>query len=211
MRKKMMLLFLLVLFPLRVTAECSDEEVIRLQKLANNINVNYEYDEDNNKFMINFTNLTGELNITDNNSYINNYEPEYSLYDVSSGNHKYYVYASDKNCYESELTIKSIQIPYYNPYYEYKECKGIEEYEFCSKWLSNNISYDLWKKNVTKYREQIKKENINNNLKIKKTINDKIKNLIVDLYVTHYNIFLPIVILALCAIIYLKNKSDQLI
>ncbi len=210
--KKIFLLFLLLIIPISVKADCDNDEIIRLQKIANNINTNYEYDDISNSFSITFTNVSNELIIEDINNKLDYYgDLEFTINNLSSNEYTYYVYAKDKNCYESELTIKNIQLPYYNQYYNYKECTGIENYEMCSKWLPKNINYDDWLKDVTEYRKSIKQDNKTIKHDSKKTIFGKIRDIIVDLYVTHYNIFLPIIILSLCAIIYLKNKSDQLI
>lgn len=211
--KKILLLVLMILFlPSNVKADCDNDEIIRLQKIANNINTNYEFNEITNKFKITFSNITDEVIIVD----INNKKDYYSygeleINNLDSGIYTYYIYARDKNCYENELTIKNINLPYYNQYYNSDDCKYIQDYQYCSKWLTKSISYDTWKNNVTKYKESIKAEEKKQDYQSKKTTIDKIKDIFTELYITHYYIFLPIIILSLCAIIYLKNKSDQLI
>ena len=211
--KRYLILLLLLFLPITVKASCSDEDLVRLQKIANNVNVSYKFDDVTNRFVITFSNLRPELVITDiENNVDYRRSGDLSIDGAKAGNHTYYIYAYDKNCYDNEIGTKSINIPYYNEYYDDEECKDIKSYKYCSKWLPNEISYKTWYSNVTKYKKSIEKE-IEEKEKTKnsKTIIDYIRNLFIDLYVDNYYIFLPITILALCAIIYLKNKSDQLI
>lgn len=213
MMKKYLLVIFLLFLPTIVKAGCSDDDLIRLQRLTNNISVMYSYDKYKDNFTVTFTNVSSELVITDIDSN-KDYKKsgELNIYDVKPGSHSYYIYVYDKNCYDNELGTKTINIPYYNKYYQNEECEGISNYKYCSRWLPNDISYKDWYSNVIKYKESIKKEQKSKEKENKnKTILDIIKELFVDLYVTYYYVFLPITILALCAIIYLKNKSEQLI
>ena len=212
MKKLLLLILIAMIIPVNVKADCDNDEIIRLQKLANNINTNYEYDENTNKFKLTFTNLTSEMIIEDINNNRDYYDDvELVINNLDSGKYTYYVYARNKNCYESELKIKNIQLPYLNPYYASKDCELIPDYEYCSKWLPKSISYETWKTNISKKIEELKKEEKSKQIIIKESLGDKIKKFITELYITHYYIFLPLVIVSLCAIIYLKNKSDQLI
>ena len=212
MKKIVILVLALIIIPVKVKANCSNEELIRLQKIANNINTNYEYDEITNSFKITFANVTDEVIITDINR---NYDyisyGELQISNLSSGMHTYYIYARNKSCYENELNIKTLQLPYYNQYYNNDKCANMRNSKYCSKWLPNSITYNTWITNVTKYKESIKEEKKETKTDNKKTMSEIVKELIEDLYVNYYYVFLPIIILALCAIIYLKNKSDQLI
>lgn len=213
MKRYFILLFLLLLLPFKANAGCSDEELVILQKLANNINVSYEYDKTTNNFVVSFTNMRPELIITDidnNKDYY--YSGELRIKNVASGHHSYIIYAYDKNCYDDELGAKSVNLPYYNKYYLESDCNNISDYRYCSKWLPNAISYEEWHKNVTKYKDSIKKEEIEKKQNEKKeTFLDILRGFMIDFYVEYYYVILPISILALSAIIYLKNKNDQLI
>ena len=150
-------MLIILLLPINVLADCSDEELIRLQKLANNITTSYTYDETTKSFTLTFTNFNEELVITDiinNKDYL--YRGELSINNLSSGKYNYYIYALDKSCYDNELSIKSVSLPYYNQYYTNKECDEIKNYRYCSKWLANEIDYNTWKNKVTEYKESIK-------------------------------------------------------
>ena len=212
MKKLLLAILIVMILPMNVLAECSDDDLVRLQRIANNVNTSYVYDENTNTFTIIFANFSPELiltNINNNQDYY--YSDELSISNLNSGKYTYYIYASDKNCYDNELGVKSISLPYYNKYYDSDECKNIEDFEYCSKWLPNQIPYSTWKKRVTEHKEKIKKETKTEKISNKKTISDKIREFITDLYVSYYYVFLPIIIVAFCAIIYLKNKSDEII
>ena len=212
MRKSLLLVFLAFL-PTLVKADCSNEELIRLQRLTNNISTSYRYNEDENTFTVTFSNISPELMLVDMDNNKDYYrEGELNIYNVKSGNYTYYVYAYDNVCYENELGIKNINLPYFNKYYNNEECQEIKNYKYCSKWILNDISYDTWHSNVMKYKKSLEKEKEEKKqAEHKKTFLDVIKELFIDLYVSNYYIFLPITIVALCIIIYLRNKIDQII
>ena len=210
MNKRIFIVFLLlVLIPFKVDAECSEDEKIRLSKLANNITTSVEYYEENNTFALTFLNLTGEFFIVDDNTDLN-YQSDFELIidNLQSGNYKYKIYDTN-GCFENEVLTKTIKIPYYNKYYNYKECNDFHEYSYCSKWLQSNISYDAWKSKVDTYKkEEIIEEPDEES---DKTPIDNIVEILVSLYVDYYYIFLPIIIISFVAIIYLKDRSDSII
>lgn len=211
MKKIIFLVTLFLILIENVQASCSDDEITRLSKLANNVTVSYTYNEKTNKFMITFTNVTDDLSINDltHNKYYSNY-PEVTIKNFNSGKHKFYIYASDKNCYESALSSKYIELPYYNKYYAYNECKNFEEYSYCNKWLNSNLSYDIWKQKVDEYNKEVKKIE-EKEVKNTKSILYILKDIIIQFYVSYYYIILPTIISSLCLIIYLKNKSEEII
>lgn len=210
MKKIIFVLFLSIAMISSVKAYCSDEEVIRLSNLAKNVNASYMYDENTKRFQITFTNTTDDIAIFDfsSNKYYSSY-PEITIKNFKSGKYKFYIYAKDKNCYEEELTSKYIELPFYNQYYDSIECQKFREYSYCNKWLQSNLSYDIWKQKIDEYNN-IKEENIKEET-IPKSVLDIIREMIIELYVNYYYIFLPLIISSLCLIIYLKDKSEQII
>lgn len=209
--KKLFLALILSFFMIsNVKAECSDEEIIRLSKIANNVTTSYEYDENTKKFKIIFTNVTKELFVTNSANNRNyNEDIELTISNLKSGDYKFNISASDKNCYNDTFVTKYIKLPYYNKYYESEECKGITNYSYCSKWVQEEISYDIFVKKINEYKESLipeeKKE------EVKETTLDKVREVIKDIYVNYYYIILPLIITILCVIIYFKDKKDQII
>lgn len=207
-KKIIILLFLLMLFPIKSKA-CSEDEIIRLSNLANNVNVVYEYNKNNDTFSIIFTNVTDELVISD---YVNHKDyvasKELTIKNLKSNNYTFYIYARNKNCIENELTLKNIKLPYYNSFYNSKECENKSNFSYCSKWLNRKIEYKEWKEKIDDYK--VEEEVIENNEE-SKSILDLLKNIFVNFYITYYYILLPLIITSLCVIIYLKNKIDEII
>lgn len=209
---KKIIFFLIILFSMipNAKAECSDEEMIRLSKIANNITTSYEYDEKTKSFNITFTNANKKLLIKDvaNDKYYNE-NFEFTIKNFKSGDYKFNIESSDINCTEDVLVTKYIKLPFYNKYYDTEDCEGIKEYSYCSKWIEKEIPYDIFKKKTSEYKESLIKEQKVE--KIEEPLSEKIKNVVTEIYVKYYYIILPTIITLLCVIIYLKDKSDQLI
>lgn len=210
MKKIIFFLILLISSMPTVKAECSDEEIIRLSKVANNITTSYEYEEKTKSFNITFTNVNKSLVIKDvaHDKYYNE-SVEFTIRNFKSGDYKFSIEASDINCTEDILVTKYVNLPYYNKYYDTDDCKGIKEYSYCSKWVQKEISYNIFKKKITEYKESLNKEQKVE--KIEEPLSEKIKKVIVDIYVNYYYIILPVFITILCIIIYVKDKNDQII
>ena len=210
MKKTFFTIVVFLSFIINVNALCNEEEKIRLSKIANNIASNYEYDENTKTFSITFTNVTKEIvitNLTTKKMY--NEDIEFTINNLKSGTYKFNITSSDINCTGETLITKYINLPYYNKYYESNECRGIEEHSYCQKWVKAEIKEETFKKKVEEYKESLKKENINET--IEETTLDKIKKVILNIYVNYYYIILPLIITILCIIIYIKDKSDDIL
>lgn len=211
MKKKLfflVLLTLIVFLPKNVKADCTDAEMVRLQKLANNVNVNYTYNEKTNNFEIVITNLKKELRI----EYINTLkkyisEGEIKISKPYSGTHTFLIYSNNKKCFGEFLTTKYVELPFLNPYADEKICKGIESYVYCKKWNNINDNKEIYYKKILEYKKKISEN------KIKKDVQDD-ENFIIkyikEKYVEYYYIILPVIISLLSVIIYIKNKKESL-
>lgn len=210
MKKFFWILFLFIIMLSTVKAHCNNEEIIRLTNLAKNVNVSYTYDENKKNFQINFANVSDDIIILEvsNNKYYSSY-PEITIGNYKSGKYKFSIYAKDRNCFEEELVSKYIELPFYNKYHNYIECQNYKEYSYCNKWLKSELSYEIWKQKVDEYNN-IKKEPEKEKTTKKNNL-ETIKEMIIKLYIKHYYIILPIIILSLCLIIYFKDKSEQII
>ena len=204
------LLFLVLMPNNIVKADCSDSEIVRLQRIANNVNYSVLYNEKTNQFTIYFSNLKKDLILNDTYTKKNyNLDGEVSIIRNASGDYKFNIYANDKECTENILISKYINVPYYNGYYNSDICKGIENYGYCAKWFKTGISNETITKNINDYRKKISVE-ITEKKKIETNI-DRLKKIIVELYVKYYYIILPSVILILGIIIYKNNKKNSLV
>lgn len=102
------------------------------------------------------------------------------------------------------LYIIYINLPAYNPYYDDEVCKGFETYQLCQKWVSNNLSYDEFVREVTKAKEK-------NNVK-DKVINEKKEYTIID-YFRDNILFITIataisVVIIVLVINYIRDKNN---
>lgn len=202
--------FILFIFPNKIKADCDDLELIKLSKLANNVNVNYFYNKNKNYFEIFVTNLTDDLVLNFNNKeYRYNYD--FVIENVKSGDYKFDIYAKDKNCTSDILSSKYLSLPYYNKYYNSKECEGVTNTIYCMKWIKYNLDYNTWIKGIEKYNETNIKEEIKQNENNKQSKKKSIKVILLNIYVKYYYIILPTIIIILELFIYIKNKKDQII
>lgn len=193
-----------------VKSYCDDSEIIKLQRIAKNVNISYTFDEENELFNITFTNLRKELILYDaTNKKEYNIYGELNLKQNYNGNNRFDIYAKKNNCTKDILISKHIELPFYNQYYKYDECKNIQHYKYCSKWLNRSITYEDWNKNVLEYKSSYSQNNKNDQPKTERSILNKILNAIIKLYVSYYYIILPVIITILCIIIYIKNKQDS--
>lgn len=204
-------LFALIVFlPQNIKASCSDAEIVRLQKLANNVNINYTYDEKSQKFNIVITNLKNDLVLKDiytGKTYVTN--EEVIIKNENSGRYTFMIYANT-NCSKEYIITKYIEMPYYNIYFNSAQCKGIENFYYCSKWMNSTIDVSDFIEKTSTYKEKInnlKEENSEKNTSFLNKIFNKIK----DTYVKNYSLILPIVIVILCLIIYIKNKKNNIV
>lgn len=193
-----------------INAACDDEEMIRLSKIANNVASNYYFNPQTQKFEITFTNVTKEIVITDLiNGEMYNEDIEFTLKNLESGNYRFNITSTDISCTGDTLVTKYINLPYYNKFYTSNDCKGIENYSYCKKWVKNEISESIFYKKVTDYKKSLKNEK--KKVVIEETLLDKIKKVIIEIYVNYYYIILPLFITILCIIIYIKDKSDDIL
>lgn len=196
----------LCILPNKIKASCSDSELIRLSNLAKNVQYSYTYDDDKKLFTITFSNLTNELklvNYYDDKEYVAN--GEINIEKNSPGNYKFEIYSNDNKCTYDVLISKYVQIPYLNRYKDEEQCKGIEDFKYCSKWLSSDISYETWNSKVNEYRNNLKEKKQESNTK--KNLFDQIR----EFYIDNYYIVLPSILVVVLIAIYIKDKKDSII
>ena len=190
MKKKIILLTLLVLFPVSSKAlECSYAEQARLRNIASNVTTSYEYVENNGNVTFNviLTNITNEIYIQDyidrnnNKNYYYNDSNEIKITGYTPGtNIRYLIYPTKGNCTSSYLTNKYVNLPYYNKYYKDPLCDG-KTYSVCNKWTKVTYTYEEFAKKINELDK--KDEVIEENIKEEKSIFDIISKFIFDYYI----------------------------
>ena len=189
MKKKIILLTLLLIFPISGKAlDCSYAEQARLRKIASNVTTSYEVVEngENATFNVTLTNVTNEIYIHDNTrnaDYYFNGSSEITISGYEAGtNVRYQIYPTRGNCTSSYLANKYVNLPYYNKYYKDPLCEG-KSYSICGKWQRVTLSYDEFVKTINEYdkknNEDIKEEKSED----KNNIFDIISKFIFDYYI----------------------------
>jgi hypothetical protein len=179
-------LLFLITMPKVYANGCSDDDLRILRAKAKIIEIKYEYLKDynpnitddeevlfiDNRFDIIIDNLTEEF-------YIEVFMPnikkpvkiEYDsslnvattkkISEVLGGREwGFNIYVTPGgSCGGQLIDSRKLKIPYYNRFHNHELCQGIEDYKLCSLFISNNIFEDEFISKVTKYREQIKKDN----------------------------------------------------
>lgn len=152
-------LLLLLLIPISIKAQCTNQDYAKYKELASNIDNYYEYTD---KFNITIYNLSNELkvkNINNNNIYetqdkfgevnINGIEPGTQ---ITLG-----IYPKNEEC-QSRMRTIYINLPYLNKYYQDKVCENNDNI-LCSKWINTNAySYEQFVNQVKKEKQEEIKE-----------------------------------------------------
>ena len=212
--KKIFLIFFLTLFiPLNKVngASCNYQEIVRLKKIASNVNVSYVYSENNGiKFHITLVNLNKDIYFVDSTTrkkhlYINN---EITISNYNDGEKVTYTfYSNDINCTEKPLYTISISLPAYNEFYKDKVCEGAESYNLCQKWSNHNYDYDTFVKKVQNYKLQnIEKEK---EPVEEPVVTNSLFQIILQYLVDYYYIFLMLLIIgSVIGIRVIDKQSD---
>lgn len=219
--KRYILFILFLIIPFNVLAvsktSCNYSLVAKLKGLANNVNITYSYEINNDmvKYSIELVNISEDIYFIDNNTknkyyYSDTINGSIKLNGYSSGNVRYTFYSNNSDCMNEKLVVKNVNLPYYNKFYKYDECIGIEEFNLCKKWIKYDGFYDDFVRSVNEYKSSLINNDIDN-----KVSNVSIFNKIVDFILKYYYITMLVIVLIIYGIMYLvkyikyrKNRFD---
>lgn len=143
----------LLLIPNQAHAQCTNERLSDLATIASNVNISYNYNQDEFR-EINFTtsilNIPNDIYVKDNkgNTFYSNTDQEYDPGESIS----YEIYSNDNNCKNELLLTKYINIPNFNNYYPIEDCIEEPNFKYCNPWKNtNNITKEKFDKEYTKY------------------------------------------------------------
>lgn len=121
---KKVLLFILMLIPVYINAECNNNEIVELGKLASNITYDTEYSKSSTKYKVTFYNVVDGISLEyDSESYYPDSNNEITINNLEEGTTLNVIaYPTSSNCRSSLLTI-SVKLKYYNTYYNDSRCK----------------------------------------------------------------------------------------
>ena len=159
MKKYRIILLIFICLPFIVKArECTAKEINDLRKLNSYVNFSYEYYfiDDDIYFDITYTNLNSDLYMIDSSTNIKYTLKESTIKKYKNGQTIKFVFYS-KTCNNEYIGERSVSLKKYNKYYKSEYCKDILEYEYCTKWMNNNIPVAEFKKMTDDYRTKISK------------------------------------------------------
>lgn len=120
------------------------------------------------------------------------------------------VYDSGDNnaeCQNIDITTKYVNLPYYNAYYKDPLCKGMEQYDICSKWNKNTMTYDNFQEEIQKLKNQGQNDNIKKEKKDEKTLIELIMDFVQQNVIL---ITFSVVLIGIIGIlIYRKSKESS--
>ena len=161
MKKGLIIFTFIFLFVPSIASACTKAEINRLNTIAKNVDITYDYyyDENNNvRFTITLTNLHDNIKIYDvfNNKYIfSNNTKEITMNNFLPGvSYKFNIYGNTSSCKDEFVLTLYKTTPGYNSYSTDELCKGIEEFELCQKGRTAPITYDKFKELVLKYKKE---------------------------------------------------------
>lgn len=149
------------LSPLVTKAQCTDQRMAELNKIAGNVQVSYNYeiiDGDSPNFRLDISNLTGDVyagyspyGISER---IINTDTE-NLEALSSGNYDFKIYSNDDECRGQLLLVKSVNVPTFNNYVYFDECKKDSNFKYCKMWSNIGVDEDTFYEEYAKYNNSV--------------------------------------------------------
>lgn len=218
MKKILFLLICLFTFPLITYAadtKCTKDYESEIKSRARNVNVVYQLEGIKNNvasFRITVTNLTNDMVVFDNYS---KQSKTYSSKDYSngilviknaqSGTHSLKIYSKTCATTLSSLTVKTISLPKYNPYYNDKSCEGLEQYSLCQKWSGYSKSKKEFENEIKNLKET--KNTANDDSKDNNTKEEKVS--LYKLLIEYWYILLLALIIAICVYYLIASNSKK--
>jgi len=207
MNKKLLIL-LLIIFPLKIEAYCTNQESTRYKSLSSQINSYYEFDEATKKYNITIYNVKDELLIRNTKTfeqYINtsNQINEIVIYNQNPGESiTYGVYPIGGNCNDYRMRTIYINLPHYNQYYQDPICNNNTN-QLCSRY-ANTTAYTY-----EQFVEQVKSTSKVEEQEVVKKEKEKKKYGFFDFLEDYYIYILLIIIASGIFAIYKLDKKNK--
>lgn len=207
------LLFLVVIFPIKVKGYCETEDKMRYSNLASNITTSYDYVEsgDSVSFSITIHNVHKDLVIRDKQtgeSYSSKQKDlnNFTISNLKDGtSYSFDVYADNSDCSYRVYNTLYVTVPKYNKYYKDPVCNGASEYLYCQKWVEiGNISYDEFVELVNEYKEKDVEQTIDEEEEERNLL-----YIIGDFWAKYYLYISGGIILICVPIIIIKNRRNR--
>ncbi len=153
-----LIILCLLLIPKVKASSCDDADIVRLTKIATNVNFSYTYQEykDSVLFTINLSNMNSEIYLKDfehNKTYRYNGEiVNHATGYKDNQTVRFDIYST--KCKELLFT-NYVNLPPYNSYYDDPLCEGISTYYLCQKWSYVSLNYNGFKAKIEEYKKEI--------------------------------------------------------
>ena len=145
--KKIMIFFLLMT-PIIVKAQCSNQEMTRYKTLAGNITSSYEYNTSNNTFTAIIDNVHSDFYLNDTTNNKEYRTPNTGINEIQIPNLQpgktinIRVQPTNNECNTYSVITLYVALPYYNKYYKDQICNNNDN-QLCSKWANTeSLSYE---------------------------------------------------------------------
>lgn len=202
-----------------VNASCTDEELLELKNLADEIKITYkhlgktEYEEGRvsyNVFDVNVSNFSDELYISLLNNTVK-IVPENGKATKKFNNGTWNLEIYSNKCNEKISEIKMF-IPKFNIYSLDPLCEGIDgnDFNLCGKYYEYDVSYESFKERVEHYRitHNIKnEENLDNDNNDLKLYLDEIIEFAVNYKFYFIGVVISLLVIFVIIIIIKRNKK----
>lgn len=177
-------LFIPLLVPTQIYAECTKEEINNFERLKDEYKVTYEFNKETKLYSITFYNPNPkEYGYTigyqeDENTYNNTdlttiEETQFTKENVSYGKYDIEVITTKGTC-QGKLKRVTLNLSKYNPYSEDPLCEDIEEFVLCQPTYDKDIDYDTFASRVDSYKKELAEKKENNNKEAVEKKGDKV-------------------------------------
>lgn len=163
MKKFIFVILMLILIPFNINAEslaesCDYTKEVELNKLASKISYERKFNKENNSFTVTLYNVISDLYVKYNNKLMyGDSNNEIVITGIEEGSYmEVIVYSSGTNCYSSLMTIY-INLPYFNSFYNTKDCSGYEDIlTICSsQFLTYKVDVNILSDAIDNYNNKI--------------------------------------------------------
>ncbi len=226
MKKLMVILVLSLFFVINVYAEtCSNSELSRLKKIAEQVEFSYDYDIKRTNYeegvlvdidnSITALNLNPEIRVLIIEDYYKDKYQEFKYNDSKKATLKGFSNGTSVNitieayvnnsCSGKKLLTKKINIPYYNQFYDDERCEENRDFEYCkNEMMDTSITSRMFYDKFQKYKYGEKNEILNTDEN--KDVQEEHSNNLTIILI----LIAVIILLIISFVVWKKRKKDLL-
>lgn len=188
-----MAILIAIFIPSKVQAlSCDNRLIADYRELAGNINIYSTYRMENGEavFDISIVNVPGGVYVVDSTTgkkyEHRNFTTQNEL--IISGykeNQRVKIdfYINTTGCFDQILATRYVVLPNYNEFSTDPVCVGAEEYSLCQRWGVVSLSHEDFVSMVNIYKEKKRQNQTVIDLRVAKTLKDKILDFIGEYYI----------------------------